>query len=184
MKYTKIIITTILLAIMACSRMGVNQEEVSIPEVDYKYTEGDVEVLFTQVVTKDGDSDTQTFLMEANDVEADIHLRSIVSSTLIGNSYTRLDHYTESGCFIGSLLIHEDKIVNVQYNDEIDDADLGAPATKGVFSKCVGEKYKTLSEKIDSDGVTMILCDGLNIFQLCNAAKLVSSAIICIRDGK
>lgn len=57
MKYTKIIITTILLAIMACSRMGVNQEEVSIPEVDYKYTEGDVEVLFTQVVTKDGDSD-------------------------------------------------------------------------------------------------------------------------------
>ena len=37
---------------------------------------------------------------------------------------------------------------------------------------------------IDTDGETKILYDGTNIFQLCNAAKLIASAIICIRDGE
>ena len=95
-----------------------------------------------------------------------------------------MEQYTENGIFVGSLLIREDKIVRVQYNEDLEDAEMGAPATKGLFSKCVGEKYKALSDIIDSDGETRILCDGTNIFQLCNAAKIVASAIICIRDGK
>ena len=179
-----IIIASALLAIAACSRVGINRQENLIQEADYRFTEGDVEVLFTEVQTKEGDGNTQTFLMEASDDGADIHLKSIVTSAVIGSSYTRLEHFTETGIFIGSLLIHEGKIVEVQYNAELEDTDLGAPATKGIFSKCVSEKYKTISDIIDSDGESKLLCDGTNILQLCNAAKVVASAIICIRNGK
>lgn len=176
--YTPIIF---LIALLACSRTV--QDPPAVQDT-YKYTEGNIEVLFTPVRTKSDNENTQTFRMEAEDETSGISLTSVVNSTAIGESYTLLEQYTENGIFIGSLLIREDMIVQVQYNEEVTDADLGAPATKGLFTKCVGEKYKALSDIIDSDGETRLLCDATNFLQLCNAAKLVSSAIICIRDGK
>lgn len=176
--YTSIIL---IITLCACSRIV---RETPETQGDYKYTEGNIEVLFTPVQTKSDNDNAQTFRMEADDETSGIRLTSLVSSTAIGESYTLLEQYTENGIFVGSLLIREDKIVRVQYNDDLEDADMGAPATKGLFSKCVGEKYKAISDIIDSDGEARLLCDGTNIFQLCNAAKLVASAIICIRDGK
>ena len=181
MKKTLYIPVCLLFSILACSRES--SETVKSPD-SYKYIEGDIEVLFTPVQTKSDEENAQTFLMEAGDESSGIQLTSLVCSKAIGSSYTLLEQYTGDGVFIGSLLIHEDKIVQVQYNEEVEDADMGAPATKGLFSKCVGEKYKALSDIIDADGETKILCDGTNVLQLCNTAKLVASAIICIRDGK
>lgn len=176
--YTSIIL---IITLCACSR---TVRETPKTQDNCKYMEGDIEVFFTHVQTKGDNDNTQTFRMEADDEASGISLISLVSSTVIGESYTLLEQYTENGIFVGSLLIREDKIVRVQYNEDLEDAEMGAPATKGLFSKCVGEKYKALSDIIDSDGETRILCDGTNIFQLCNAAKIVASAIICIRDGK
>lgn len=180
--YTSIIlIITLCVTLCACSRIV---RETPKTQDDYKYTEGNIEVLFTHVQTKGDNDNTQTFRMVADDKTSGIRLTSLVSSTAISESYTLLEQYTENGIFVGSLLIREDKIVRVLFNDDLEDADLGAPATKGLFSKCVGEKYKAISDIVDSDGEAKLLCDGLNIFQLCNASKLVASAIICIRDGK
>ena len=176
--YTPIIL---LIALLSCSRTA---RETPVTQDNYTFTEGDIQVLFTPVQTKSEDTSTHTFLMEAEDETSGISLTSVVNSTAIGESYTLLEQYTENGIFIGSLLIREDMIVQVQYNEEVTDADLGAPATKGLFTKCVGDKYKAISDIIDSDGESKLLCDGTNIFQLCNAAKLVASAIICIRDGQ
>lgn len=176
--YTPIIL---LITLLSCSR---TVQETPGRQDNYKYKEGDIEVLFTPLQTKSEGASTHTFLMEADDETSGISLTSVVNSTVIGESYTLLEQYTEDGIFVGSLLIREDKIVRVQYNADIDDSVMGAPATKGLFTKCVGDKYKAISDIIDSDGESKLLCDGTNIFQLCNAAKLVASAIICIRDGQ
>lgn len=176
--YTPIIF---LIALLACSRTV--QDPPAIQDT-FKYTEGNIEVLFTPVQTKSDSENTQTFRMEAQDETSGVSLTSLVNSTVIGESYTLLEQYTEDGIFVGSLLIREGKIVRVQYNEDVTDADMGALATKGLFTKCVGDKYKAISDIIDSDGESKLLCDGTNIFQLCNAAKLVASAIICIRDGQ
>ena len=176
--YTPIIL---LITLLACSRTV--QEPPAVQD-NYKYTEGDIQVLFTPLQTKSEATNTYTFRMEADDETSGINLTSVVTSTVIGESYTLLEQYTEDGIFVGSLLIREDKIVRVQYNADLEDSVLGAPATKGLFTRCVGEKYKALSDIIDSDGETKLLCDATNFLQLCNAAKLVSSAIICIRHGK
>ena len=176
--YTSIIL---LVALLSCSRT--TQEAPAIQDT-FKYTEGNIEVLFTPVQTKSDSENTQTFRMEAEDETSGISLTSLVNSTAISESYTLLEQYTEDGVFVGSLLIREDKIVRVQYNEDMTDDALGAPATKSLFTRCVGEKYKAISDIIDSDGESKLLCDGTNIFQLCNAAKLVASAIICIRDGQ
>ena len=176
----KLILSIILIFLFACSR---NNEGSQLVPIEYKYVEGEIEVLFTPLKTKNTDERIHSFIMEADD-DAGIHISSIVVANIISSTCTQLEQYTDGGVFIGSLLIQGDKITQVQYNTDIVDADMGAPATKGVFTKCVGEKYRTLSDIIDSDGESRILCDGTNIFQLCNAAKLVASAIICIRDGK
>ena len=177
----KYIFCAIIIVLTACKRNS--SVDISSDDV-YKYSEEDIVVYFTPFQTKGIDENKRTFKMDAVDAVSDIHLTSIVTSTTIASSYTRLEQYTDNGLFVGSLLIHEDKIVQVQYNEEIDDADLGAPVTKGGFFKCVAEKYKTLSDIIESDGETMLLCDGLDIVFLCNLSKVVSSAIICMRDGK
>lgn len=176
--YTPIVL---LITLLACSR---TVQDPPAAQDNYVYSEGDIQVLFTPLQTKSEATNTYTFRMEADDETSGINLTSVVTSTVIGESYTLLEQYTEDGIFVGSLLIREDKIVRVQYNADIEDSVLGAPATKGLFTRCVGEKYKALSDIIDSDGETKLLCDATNFLQLCNAAKLVSSAIICIRHGK
>lgn len=178
-----ILYTVIVFALTSCTES--KPAEVEIASAPYVFSENGVDVVFNPLQTKsNGESDTQSFTMVAEDASADIYLTSIVTSTVIGSTYTRLEQYTVNNVFVGAMLIHGDSIVQVEYNPDILDSDLGAPATKGAYSRCVGEKYKTLSDVIESDGQSKLLCDGLNILQLCNAAKLVSSVVICIRNGK
>ena len=80
-----ILYTVIVFALTSCTEN--KPAEVEIASAPYVFSENGVDVVFNPLQTKsNGESDTQSFTMVAEDASADIYLTSIVTSTVIGST--------------------------------------------------------------------------------------------------
>lgn len=132
--------------------------------------------------TRGEDENTVSYLISSTDQEGEMGtFSSIVSSTPISLSYTRLEHLTLNQELICSMVLRDDQIVDISYSLDINDLE-ELIATDRKLLQCIGNVYRQLGGIIDSDGVASLICDLLDLGGICTVQKALAAAYICARD--
>ena len=177
---SKILILFLCIIAFSCERQNDNMTPFA-QEATYHYDGSGIICDFYPMQTRSNEEGTETYLMTSAEYNGENAFTSIVSSSSIGSKHFVLEQYTQDREYIGTIVIHGNKIVQVNYNDDVFIAPIIPEANRKLL-QCIGEKYKRLGEIINSDGEAQILCDGLNTSQLCNLAKVTAAAYICMRN--
>lgn len=176
---TKLVFISLLTLILAVS---CNQEKLSTYEQEktlYHFVDDGVDIRIAQLDTRAEDG-LDEYLLEASYLGMVSKTRIEVTS--IDETTSFVEHLSQDGLLIASMMIVDDRLVSLDFNEDATDEYLGLPQTRslGSYIRCIGERYKQLREVIDSDGVLMIMCDVL--IAVCPAEMATASAIKCLMD--
>ena len=148
-------------------------------ENSYHSVNDGVDIWVTPTETKTDDGIEQ-YLLEAS--YCGLVSKTLVEVTTLNERTSYVEHLSLDGLLIASMMIVDNRVVSLEYNEDATDDYLGIPETRSLssFFKCVGERYKQLREVVDSDGELMVLCDVL--VAVCPAEMATAAAIKCLID--